>query len=613
MAIYYINPHTTTNGTGTFASPWSLNSSTRTGLAAGDEIRVLGVPLTSLLTATTYTATWSAPHSLTITSGGGLGADWAVGDVCYLPDFDTFFVLSDKSGNIIGGYTGNCLPIFNTSVASVTIRRVNTATYPAGSTGTQTVFSSALNNITISDCWTDATTRVTDGSVKTLFWSDTTSSNITCNLIPFSDAMTGTTVNLQNTHLLGSRGGNSVITVQSGGVGTTINLNQLGGLPAEFNSGGFSSRGSPNSTSTFNLKSATRLMTYGIGTCVFNITNFYACGARNAIPDAVGFYCTSTINIDNYIRGDTSTIYMFRLQVLNPVNIFIKNVFDVYGNGSPQGVFDTSVGAINVTYGSGFVYYRNKRATTVTSISYGYEQFGGTLPPQNTPLYYADIVRPPGITIGASNEVYLFAAATNSNANAVLKEQGVQRVSISSATAGSQVLDHLYLGQNSPNVLFIYRNGDSPQEMLGIKLAGQSTAGFMSSPRARLNNSVFRTAAPSLETFLQSFDSQVWAGAAPDNVCRKQIKIPVTSGQSYTVTGYVRTNETAYANGDCRVYVYFNNTTLASQSLTTACINAWEQFTLTFTATTTGEALFSWEMHFSSGSKSFWLDDLTIS
>jgi hypothetical protein len=160
MAIYYINPHTTTNGTGTFASPWSLSSTTRTGLAAGDEIRIFGVALTSLLTATSYTATWSAPHSLTITAGGGLGADWAIGDVCYIPDFDTFFVLSAKSGNIIGGSSGNSLPIFNTSVASVTIRRVNTTTYPAGSTGTQTVLSDVLNNITISDCWTAATTRV---------------------------------------------------------------------------------------------------------------------------------------------------------------------------------------------------------------------------------------------------------------------------------------------------------------------------------------------------------------------------------------------------------------------------------------------------------------------
>lgn len=613
MAIYYINPHTTTNGTGTFASPWSLSSTTRTGLASGDEIRILGVALTSLLTATSYTATWSATHSLTITAGGGLGADWAVGDVCYIPDFDTFFVLSNKSGNIIGGSAGNCLPLFNTSVSSVTIRRVNTTTYPAGSTGTQTVFSTALNNITISDCWTDATTRVTDGSVKTLFWSNTTTAGITCDLLPFNDSMTNIVVNLQNTHLLGSRGNNSGLTVTCGGVGTTINLNQLGGLPSANTQGGFFSRGSGYSTSTFNLTSATRTMTYGIGTVVFNITNFYAPSAQNTFPDALGSFCTSTINIDNYIRGDTSTISMFaQMTPTNPINIFLKNVFDVYGNGYIQSVFENSVGQINITYGTSFVYYKNKRATTVTSIAYGYYLFGGSIPTRNSPLYYSTIVRPPGITISASNDVYLFASTLLSSANTVTNEQGIQRASISSATAGSSALS-TYLNANSPNLLFVYRNGDSPKEMLGVKVRGQVTVGFNASPIVSLNNSVFRTAAPSLQTFVQTYDTQTWSGTAPDNVCRKQIKVPVTSGTSYTITGYIRTDEAAFVNGDCGVYVYFNDTTLASQSLTTACINAWEQFTLTFTATITGEALFSWEMHFSSGSKSFYLDDLTIS
>jgi hypothetical protein len=42
MATYYLNPYTATNGTGTFASPWSASSTTRTGLASGDEIRILG-------------------------------------------------------------------------------------------------------------------------------------------------------------------------------------------------------------------------------------------------------------------------------------------------------------------------------------------------------------------------------------------------------------------------------------------------------------------------------------------------------------------------------------------------------------------------------------------
>jgi hypothetical protein len=69
---------------------WSLSSTTRTGLASGDEIRILGVALTSLLTATSYTATVASRATLTITAGGGLGADWALYDVCYIQELDVF-------------------------------------------------------------------------------------------------------------------------------------------------------------------------------------------------------------------------------------------------------------------------------------------------------------------------------------------------------------------------------------------------------------------------------------------------------------------------------------------------------------------------------------------
>ena len=58
MAIYWLDPHiSTTGGTGTFASPYSIASATRAAFSPGDELRVKSVLLTNLLTATVYTAT----------------------------------------------------------------------------------------------------------------------------------------------------------------------------------------------------------------------------------------------------------------------------------------------------------------------------------------------------------------------------------------------------------------------------------------------------------------------------------------------------------------------------------------------------------------------------
>ena len=136
---------------------------------------------------------------------------------------------------------------------------------------------------------------------------------------------------------------------------------------------------------------------------------------------------------------------------------------------------------------------------------------------------------------------------------------------------------------------------------------GETIIGSASIPKVQLDAAVYRTAGPSLQAALTTMSSNFsgrWT--------RKTIKLPVTSGQSYTVTGWIRSNDTAFADGDCVMKVMLNATQLASQSMTTAARNAWEQFTLTFTAPYTGEAALVWQMRWYLGNKSMWLDDLTI-
>jgi hypothetical protein len=92
----------------------------------------------------------------------------------------------------------------------------------------------------------------------------------------------------------------------------------------------------------------------------------------------------------------------------------------------------------------------------------------------------------------------------------------------------------------------------------------------------------------------------------------KTIKIPVVSGTTYTISGYIRTDQTTFTNGQCVVALSNGFSTINSQSMTTACIGAWEQFSFSYTAPITQELLLAVRMQFSAGAKAFWIDDITI-
>jgi hypothetical protein len=102
--------------------------------------------------------------------------------------------------------------------------------------------------------------------------------------------------------------------------------------------------------------------------------------------------------------------------------------------------------------------------------------------------------------------------------------------------------------------------------------------------------------------------SAAWANK-PEAI--KTIKIPAVAGVSRTVTGYVRNTVPSFANGDLRMSIVLGDTLITYQDMTTASNNAWEQFTLTFTPSITGEYSLLWEMYYA-GSGSMWLDDLSI-
>lgn len=617
MAIYYIDPHTTVNGTGTWASPWSINTA-HTGLVAGDEIRIKGIALTSLLTATEYTASVTSNYQLTITAGGGLGADFAANDVCYLPDFDTFFKVASVTTNVIAlAATTSMLPINNTATTTVTVRRVNLTSYPAGTTGSIYYLAgayAATNNISISDCWVDATTRVTDATVKTLL----NTTNTTTSLTLYLDSSTtgnpsGWSINLNNTHVLNSNGtSSSGITVRIFASSSTYSINQVFGTA--FTSGGFSMGDGSSSLPTGNtitinsFQSGPLFNVVYTRDMVFNINNYngYYCDyIYNTGGTGLSFSDRFTVNITNII-SNTYNSGVINHAVIPQGTINYINGIDLFSATSPGILISGMNGPTTVNFSPACVFKYNKQANTQTNFAVGHGSITtytgkNILPTFNTP---------PGCTF--TNRYYLTTSSLIASLNRSYMTPMVVNIELPSIPVSTQ----LPYGNSFSNILVTARDGGSPIEILGILNSSYNVPNaYTNYPNVTIDVTVYKTTGPSLKSYLSTKNALAWrkVGTYAQPVAVKNIKIPVTAGTSYTVVGWVKTNDTAYLTGDCRMAIIHNNSELVAQDMTTACIDAWEQFTLTFTAPQTCEMNLAWEMYYSNGGKSYWLDDLTIS
>lgn len=636
MAIYYIDPHTTVNGTGTWASPWSLSSSTRTGLATGDEIRIKGVALTSLLTATSYTATLTNNYQMTVTAGGGLGADFVAGDILYFPAYDTFAKIISSSSNVLALYgTYSCWPINNSTAygGSITVRKVNRTTYPASTaSGTYYVAFGAVNNITISDCWTSETTRVTDGSVKTLFNSSYTL-NMTAYIDSYSTGVSNYNVDLSNTCILNSNSTStaSQVVLTSLTSNSTITLKQYNSYyisgSTGINLGGGST---PIYNTTINITHA--CSTSGLASviyakdCTLNFTNTYVYAldimwsGLNAFVGSLNvtynlnyiFVVTSQYNINSFIYATSGT-----LPAYNTINY--NGLIDILANSTLMYIAYGAIGRLNIAYHpTNFSLRYNKRAGLQTTITYGYWL---NVPISGGQTYFIpQINTPPGWTMSYDywySTAALIAAGTPAKIDRVPFTLNMDGPKVPTSPSNNRYPVGVTMGTN---ILMTYRDGSDPVEILSIYGNGvSSNTTYTSFPVVTKDATVYKTSGPSLKSYLNTRTVNYWTSATNSGSVyktgksTKPIKVPVTSGVAVTITGYIRTNDTSYVNGDCDVSLYFLGTEVATQAMTTACIGAWEQFSLTFTPTQTGEAYLLWDMYYGNGNTSYWLDDLVIS
>lgn len=614
MAVYYVSPYTTTNGNGSWAAPYSTASSSRATLAAGDEIRLVARDLTTLLVPTVFTATLSSYNTLTITAGGSLGASWVANLVGYLPDSGTFFKVTSVSGNNITVSTISCLPWYNPSLGqtNITVRQVYTSQLPQ-TVASQYIWNNMRPDVTITDGWTGNGVRVTDGTAKTLI---STSSGV-CSL--YVDATSnapvqrdGAVIDLENTHIICGHGTTGGVVVYPTSAGATYTIGQV------FNNSVNGSLRVGTSSSPFYGGSITikHLADYLPTSSLYtNSTEFnfervalryadYLIGSNSSsnIPPPSG--CIFNIG-DVVAAGFGTATTMMHGSVANANTFNFNGAYETYITTNLVGIA-MPFGNYTINFGPNFTQSANQRTSNITTSYLFYPVNANLIGP--SVLSVPTIPTPPGIAV-LSGATYMGGALFNIAGPAdgqLFKQPYVIRIDC------PQTPNVAARGYTRPlNVLVTMRDGSDPYEVLGVNNTSLMTSASPNNyPVVSRDYVTFRTAGPSLRAVLGTVNAAYWV--RPANRAIKNIKIPVVQGQTYTVTGYVYTTQAAYANGDCRMSIVFNNAEVVGQDMTTACINAWEQFSLSFTASQTGEAVLAWEMYFSSAA-SYFLDDLVIS
>lgn len=608
MAVYYINPHTPTNGTGTWASPFSLASTVRTAsFVSGDELRVVGAYKTDLFTATSYTATITDNYRITVTAGGALGADFATGDIVYIENYNTLFSISSSSSNTLTSSAGSnsMLPMLSTANVgtSITIRKVNRTAYPGINATSAYFFNNnlSLSNITISDNWVAEDTRITDNTALTLIYTTQTSLSLLVNNASIFNS--NWTINLDNSHI--TTLGSATLRIFFRLSYSTINIYGMysnfafGGSGIFFNveSTGISS----NNTVTVQHATSSLCTQSGGVNNTFNSINSYLNSASyllttSGIADGCVFTYTNVLlrNNSSYIVPSSNITYDvdWSLNLLGD--------FDHYPTSALAAIVNMNTASFrSLTLGPDFKVYSNRRTSMVTTSQYLIDVTQSTT---NTTLT--------DITINSTSFPGTYTISK-------------YRLGINASVGDSRFYnkklrvlldDDNYLGGNTNysagDRLLIFKNGTPPHELLVSRNHGNfgnGQSGTSSLVKVSTDDVFYKNTSPSLKAYLESYSSIRWPDAA---YCAKTILVPCTQAQSVTISGYMYSNISSILSTDVTMQIVLDEELVTQQSVP-ASFNTWQQFSITFTPTKTAEYVLVWKMHFPN-SGTIWLSDLTI-
>ncbi len=187
MAVYWLDPLTTTNGTGTYASPFSYSSTgNRSTLVDGDELRIKSNYTSNILDSESDTVILGQTNQSPIYPWeaevqGTPNISWANGDIAYFPAYDTFIRVTNvttasNSNTLLKCPSNTMFPIPLTATGNITVKRVASSyTTPSMNSSRFYFFASIPNSgfngntYSITDGWVSETLRVTDGTAVSLF------------------------------------------------------------------------------------------------------------------------------------------------------------------------------------------------------------------------------------------------------------------------------------------------------------------------------------------------------------------------------------------------------------------------------------------------------------
>ena len=635
MAVYYVDPFKNTDGTGTFADPKGMWFSTPFTLAAGDELRIIGRTLASMLTATEYTVT--IRDSAVASNGGALSAlsggshtDFLQHDIVYFPDYDVFMRLSAgtfSGGNYLSG-TYNAIPIpVAGKLTGVRMRLVDRAILPSFTTPLAYITSAASNNgYSVSDNWTADGVRNVDGTAKTLLTCGATGNFVLQGYVTSSVITEALKVNLannidlSNSFLIAGKAGGSPFNIRIDWYNTNLTIRQVYSTSTAnsqlIGSSGAAQYGYGNNITIKNINFYTTLINQLATNSSYKFENVV--GYANQTVDGFSKYCNNTViefdNINYFIESSATVLYFQGSQgLLVKLNNYLKYYTDV----SPT-YLRIGNGNVDVQFGASFSITDKHSSTPASITSAIYAIYDNTQFAQQNETYYRKPNLPAGFTV--TNEFGLAIPAGSTvyplgNGKRVATRKMVLK-GFSSTLAGNLLTQ----GNYYTNTAIVSADGGfNPLELLGIQNCAQvnfTSVGSINLFQATQDTTTFKTVSPSLKFLLTTYQAGAWIGNATGKKARayKNTAIPCVSGTPITVSGWVRTSDTSYVSGDFSVsLVDANGDDVATEfNPTSAFINAWEQFSFTVTPTYTGELFLAFGMTGYRGGQTYWVSDMGV-
>tara|TARA_B110000503_G_scaffold71777_1_gene111276 strand:+ start:363 stop:2228 length:1866 start_codon:yes stop_codon:yes gene_type:complete len=621
MTIYYYDFSASSDGSGTWASPFNGLTEISGAPQDGDEIRVKS-HLIADLTDFTFTGSftidntnWSTPY-LEVSDA----SLFTVGDICMSDLTKTCFRVKSidtvsTPNKIFTGTTSCFWPIYDWSITNGAFRRIDPAYYP-NSYPTNIYMGYATdgfstNTITVSDGWYSETQRVTDKSYMTIIGRAQTSNiGLSWYLSNYGD---GSTVNLTNTCAVAQWDNDFMIRdVFAYGVNITMNFHNLWG--GRYNGGFY-----PSATAAAKAQNSNCSLT------VDYLTTFYGfTGSSGWTGDGVTLQVNNHFMRSSYMNtrdnSPATNITFIQGNVWTEQNSFVffdfsySNEWTYQFNGPVESIYNSTMGAFvfgakQITLGSGFSISKNHRVPgseiAQTTVDKGIEQSTAYSMNYNFLSATDRITNNSSLTITQPHYFAFVHQSYQSNREAAVTAP-IHDGSLIFDSSKTTILTTAFPIKAS--ILVVDRNASAPDEYEILNGSYVSSTYYF---KITKDTSYYKTTSPSLKCYLQTYNSSY---NQMDHV--KAINIPVDGDNSteFTVTGWVKSDAGLFDQDKLKARVVYDGYQTVTQNINITNAEAgWVQFSLAFTPNDKQIAQFQLRMWPKAGAKSVWLSDVAVS